>query len=340
MTISISTVTPVYNGAQYLPNLIEELGKLRTVLNQKKGAIEFEDCIFVVNGPVDESAEILEQFSKHYKWVKVITLSKNFGQHPATIVGMLNATGDWVITLDEDLQHHPKHIPALLETATENRADICYAKAINNAHNSFIRDRLSALFKSVMSRILDNPNAKHFNSFRAIRGDIARGVAAVCRHDTYLDVALGWHTDAISIRDVDLYDERNQKSGQSGYSFFGLVRHAKRMIMSSKIKFLRLAMPVGIIAFLTSLFIALYMIVTTALGMNTVAPRGWTTIILLNLSFGGLAIFLLSVILESIGDLMLYTNGKPTYFIVDRSSDPELKQALKKIDISSVYWSR
>ncbi len=332
MAISISTVTPVYNGAKYLPDLVAELGKLRATLEKENSPLKLGESVFVIDEAIDDSEAVIRSLAKKHDWVQVITLSSNFGQHPATIAGMLYTSGDWVVTLDEDLQHHPKYIPSLLASAVEGSADICYAKSPKNTHNSFMRDGMARLFKSMMSRMLNNPHTRDFNSFRAVRGEIARGAASICRHDTYLDIALSWFTKRIQTQDVILYDDRNQNNGQSGYSFFGLVKHAKRMVMSSKIKFLRLAIPLGIIAFLTSMFIAGYMFITALMDLEFAAPRGWTTIILLVLLFGGITLAMLSILLESIGDLVLSTNGKPTFFVVDRSKDDELKEALSKLN--------
>jgi len=332
MTVTISTVTPVFNGSAYLPNLVEELGRLRADLSKAQNILSLAECIFVVDEAVDDSEKTLRALSEKHDWVQVITLSSNFGQHPATIAGMLYTSGDWVITLDEDLQHHPKYIPSLLAKSVEANSDICYAKSANNTHNSFMRDGLARMFKTIMSRTLDNPFTKDFNSFRVIRGEIARGAASVCRHDTYLDIALSWFTKRIVTQGIILYDDRNQNDGRSGYSFIGLVKHAKRMVMSSKIKFLRLAIPIGIIAFMTSMFIAVFMFLSAIMNFDMAAPKGWTTIILLVLSFGGITLAMLSIILESIGDLVLNTNGKPTFFVVDRSKDAELAKALSEID--------
>lgn len=332
MSITISTVTPVYNGSKYLPGLVEALSELRSEISAGDSDLSLGESIFVVDEAVDDSEAVLRSLADANEWVKVITLSSNFGQHPATIAGMLYTSGDWIITLDEDLQHHPKYIPSLLATAVENNSDICYAKSPKNTHNSFMRDGLARLFKFMMSRMLNNPHTKDFNSFRAVRGEIARGAASVCRHDTYLDIALSWFTKRIQTQDVILYDDRNQNDGQSGYSFFGLIRHAKRMVMSSKIKFLRLAIPLGVIAFVTSMFLAAYMVVAALTNIELAAPRGWTTLVLLVLSFGGITLAMLSIILESIGDLVLSTNGKPTFFVVDRSKDEELKKALSNLN--------
>lgn len=333
MAITISTVTPVYNGAKYLPDLIKELGALRESLSANNAGLALAESIFVVDEAVDNSEAVLRELAKEVDWIKVVTLSSNFGQHPATIAGMLYSSGNWVVTMDEDLQHHPKYVLSLLNAAVSENADICYANSSKKVHNSLVRDNTARLFKWMMSKMLNNPHTEKFNSFRAVRGDIARGAASICRHETYLDVALSWFTKRIVTQNVVLYDDRNQQNnGKSGYSFFGLVKHAKRMIMSSKIKILRLAIPVGVIAFMTSLFLGFYMLMAALFNYDIGAPRGWTTTILLLLSFGGITLFMLSLLLESIGDLMLNTNGKPTFFVVDRSGDEELKKALSQIN--------
>ncbi len=336
MAQTISTVTPVYNGSKYLAGLIDALSVLRDDLKSADAALELGESIFVVDDAIDDSETLLRSISATKDWVKVVTLSRNYGQHPATIAGMLHSSGDWIITLDEDLQHHPKYILSMLEKAAKSEADVCYANSADRVHNSFVKDNLARLFKSIMARILNNPHTQKFNSFRAIRGDIARGASSICRHETYLDIALSWFTKRIVTQNVLLIDDRNLNSEESGYSFMGLVRHAKRMVMSSKIKFLRLAIPFGIVAFLTSIVLSIYALASAALNYEAVVHKGWASTILVVLLLGGITILLVSILLESIGDLMLSSNGKPTFFVVDRSKDAELKLALSKLDYESI----
>jgi len=336
MSLTISTVTPVYNGAKYLESLVEALEKLRNELHKANAGLELGESIFVVDDAIDNSEELLRNISSTKDWVKVVTLSRNYGQHPATIAGMLHSSGDWVVTLDEDLQHHPKYILSMLNNAAENHADVCYANSAKRVHNSFIKDNLARFFKSMMARILNNPHTQDFNSFRAIRGEIARGAGSICRHETYLDIALSWFTKRIVKQNVLLVDDRNLNSSDSGYSFMGLVRHAKRMVMSSKIKFLRLAIPFGIIAFLTSIILSIYALASAAMNYDAVVHKGWASTILVVLLLGGMTILLVSILLESVGDLMLSSNGKPTFFVVDRSKDEALKAALNKLDYETI----
>lgn len=329
--VSISTVTPVYNGAQYLPDLVKALSNLKDTLAEAGNDIALVESIFIIDEAIDNSDEVLSMLEKEYDWLHVITLSRNFGQHPATIAGILHTSGDWIVTLDEDLQHNPADIPTLLQTVVQYHSDICYAHATTGTHKSIIKDGLARLFKFVIGKLLNNPNAKHFNSFRLIRGSLARATAAICRHETYFDVALGWFTKRVVTANIKLVDVRNQTTGDSGYSLWGLIRHAKRMIMSSRIKLLRLSIPIGVVAFLISIFISAYALISALLKISTTLNKGWASTILVVLFLGGLSILLISIILESLSDIMLSINGKPTYFVVDRSKDDDLKKALNKI---------
>ena len=108
-------------------------------------------------------------------------------------------------------------------------------------HDSWFQQLfLEGRFRQLAQHLLGGPvvpkNIQYFNSFRIIRGDLARASAAICRHETYYDIALSWFTKRCTNSVLPLVDNRNIGIvGASGYSFWGLVRHAKRMLMSSKL---------------------------------------------------------------------------------------------------------
>ena len=330
--IYLSTITPVYNGAKYLPELVKQLSEFKTQLKDYE-PIKLVESIFVLDSPIDNSAEVLEELNKKYDWVKVITLSKNFGQHPATIAGILHSSGDWLVSLDEDLQHRPKDILKLLAKTVREKADVCYANPKKNTHASIVKDYLARWFKKSITIILGNKNVQYFNSFRLIRGNIGRAAASVCRHETYFDIALSWFTNRVCYVLTDLIDNRNQSNEGSGYTLWGLVRHAKRMLMSSKIKFLRIGIPIGILAFFLSLGLGAYALLSRLMNVSSEIHRGWASTILVILFFSGLISLLIGFTLETVSDLLVNANGKPTYFTIDRSKDEKLKEVLKKIDL-------
>jgi len=329
--ITISTITPIYGGAAYLKDLVRELEEFRNYLIDHNIDIRLVESIFVVDECIDNSREVLYEAAQDRDWVNIIELSTNFGQHPATIAGILHSSGDWVATLDEDLQHRPKYIIRLLKTAIDNGADICYAAAEKNVHKSVVRDALASYFKKITARLLNNKSIPLFNSFRIVRGDIARAASAICRHETYLDIAFCWFTNRICCTKVSMTDLRNQNEGGSGYSLMGLVRHSKRMVMSSKIGLLRIGILVGLIAFTLSLALSAYALYSSVFHHETMLIRGWASTILIILFFSGLICLLLGFILESVSDLVITSNGKPTFFVVDRSKDVQLKEILKNL---------
>jgi glycosyltransferase involved in cell wall biosynthesis len=283
--IALSTVTPVYSGEKYLRTLVEHLDTLRVSLDCADSPLRLIEAIFADDGSIDASAEELRKLQAEYPWVRVVTLSRNFGQHAATVAGLLHSSGDWIVTLDEDLQHHPQHIMPLLRNAITASRDIVYAHPMGDVHRSLFRDLSSKQYKKFLSYLSGNPFVSSFNSFRVIRGSIARAAASVASHETYLDVALGWFTSRVGTLSLPLVDQRYVESGSSGYSVRSLLRHARRLFISSEIKALRLGGVVGLISILASCLLTLYVL----LSMSWRSIQGWSSLMIAITFFGGAA---------------------------------------------------
>ncbi len=258
--ILISTVTPVYCGGRFLKDLVSELEKVKNKWEEEGYPFVLAESIFVDDDSIDNSSAVLAELEQKYSWVHVLSLSKNFGQHPATEAGILHSSGDWVITLDEDLQHPPEKFTLLLKTAMENDSDIVYASPKKSVHGSFYRDASSRLSKWFIGLITGNPFVKDFNSFRLVRGNIARGVAVICGCNLYLDLALCWFTKKISSITLDIEDKRYKENQHSGYSFRKLVGHWRRLFLSSQIRIFRLGALMGILAMLVAIFGGIFII--------------------------------------------------------------------------------
>jgi len=316
--IQLSTVTPVYRGASYLEQLVERLHQVRASFAAESREVRLCEAIFVIDGATDNSLEILRRLESKYAWVKVIELSRNFGQHPATMAGILSSTGDWVATLDEDLQHRPEELEAMLRHAATNSLDIVFAKPVTAVHSSYFRDQSSGLLKKAIYRMSGNPHVNKFNSFRMMRGSICRAAASVASHDTYFDVALCWLTDRIDTFELVAEDERYATHGKSGYSFFGLLRHAKRLLITSNLKLLRLGTAIGFLSLVTSVTLGVGVLCLKIFSPESIQSLGWTSLSLMVLFFGGLISFLLGVALEYISHILIHSMGKPPFLIVER----------------------
>ena len=319
--LKISTITPVYSGSEYLESLVQQLDALRTRWIENNAPVELSEAIFVDDAAIDNSLNVLDALSEKYPWILVLSLSRNFGQHPATEAGILYSSGDWVVTLDEDLQHPPELIESLLLKAVTDGCDIVYANPKEAVHQNLVRDIGSRLYKRMMTRLTGIKTLPYINSFRLIRGTIARASSSVCSHDTYLDIALCWFTQRIGFVRADLKDDRHIANGKSGYNLRKLLSHARRMIFSTQTKALRIGGLMGLLTFIPSLVFGSYIFLNAFFGWVDTEIKGWASLIVIVLFLGGMSLLLISIMIEYISIILLHTQGKPTFFVVDRSTD-------------------
>jgi glycosyltransferase involved in cell wall biosynthesis len=319
--ISLATVTPVYSGESYLELLVKELDKIRIKWLADKSPIALVEAIFVIDDAVDGSAEILEELARNHSWVTVIYLSRNYGQHPATLCGILHSSSDWVVTLDEDLQHSPNQIEALFKKVAEKHCDIVYAQPHKTVHENIIRDLGSRFYKMMIAKLTGESNVRFFNSFRLIRGSVARAASKVSSHDTYLDVALSWFSRRVACVEMSLKDERVIQGGKSGYSLKKLLSHARRMIVTTQVKALRIGAAIGLISIMISIFYGCYLLFARFFFDSIPGTRGWRSLMIAILFFGGITTFLLGILIEYFSTDHLHIQGKPAFFIVDRTKD-------------------
>lgn len=325
--VKVSVVVPVYAGEAYLERLIEEVEKVRCDWEDQSAPFEMCELIMVNDAASDGSADVLVRLAANRPWMVILTLSRNFGQHAATIAGILHSSGDWVVTLDEDMQHPPSRIEKLLRTGVTTQADIVYARPTTAVvHGKAWRDGSSRYFKRVMEWLSGNPTLRLVNSFRLMRGEIARATASVCSHNTYFDIALFWFTQRIESTSIDLHDERFAATGKSSYNFSSLVNHAQKMFFSSQLRFLALGMWIGLGLFAFSILSALYFTLVRLIAPDAIGVEGWTSLFVVLTMSAGLLAAMLGLCLQYLATLVLKAHGRPTFFTIDRSSDLKLKE--------------
>ena len=325
----ISVVVPVYSGADHLVALSQALAVERDRWDTEGAPFALGEVIFVDDASIDSSSDVLQELDQRYAWVRVVTLARNFGQHPATIAGILHTSGDWIVTLDEDLQHDPAEIETLLEIAADTSADIVYARPQGSVHGGY-RDVASRLYKRLMVALTRNNEVASFNSFRLVRGPIARAAASVSGHETYYDIALGWFTDRFQSVELQMTDSRYANSASSGYSFFKLLGHARRLVISSQAKALRSTALFGLLGVIVAMVFAVRALIIQTLDSSQL--EGWTSLFVAILFFGGITSLILTVILEYLTNMVLHLQGKPTFFAIDRSGDAALVEWFRNRD--------
>ncbi|WP_241978946.1 MULTISPECIES: glycosyltransferase [unclassified Cryobacterium] len=311
----ISVVIPVYQGEQTLPALIAELQFLTNVTNSPDGYgyLVREVLLVCDNGP-DESPRIMRELSDQYDFVRPIWLSRNYGQHAATLAGMASSGSEWIVTLDEDGQHDPAEIGGLLDTAMREQASVVYAKPTNPAPHGYLRNSASSGAKWLLTKLFTGSNAPDYQSYRLILGNIGRSVAAYSGSGVYLDVAMGWVAGKVVTSPVRLRGEGDRRSG---YSARRLFSHFWSMILSSGTRALRFVSILGVAIGLIGA--ALAMVIGLSRLFGNVVPEGWASTIVIVLLSSGAVLFSLGVIAEYIGVNVNMAMGKPPYLI---TTDP------------------
>jgi glycosyltransferase involved in cell wall biosynthesis len=332
--VSLSFVVPVYSGASYLPELVKQIHEAVAGMVARGVQVELREICLVDDAAIDNSSDLVDELALTHPKVRAIHLSRNFGQHPATIAGISVTTGDWVVTLDEDLQHRPAAVEQLLRHAISTGSDLVYATAEGAVHHSALRDWGSRGYKYFMQWISGNPAIRIFNSFRLIRGDIARAAARSCGHDTYFDIALSWFTQRVSGYTMPMRDDRYIATGKSGYRFSKLVSHARRMMMSSGAKSLRLSGLLGLAISVCSILAGLALTLVQLAHPGFVEVRGWVSTVVIVTFLSGVIMLMLGVVLEYLSMLVLSAHGKPLFFVIDRSKDAALLESFERPPVS------
>lgn len=312
----ISVVVPVYRGERTLPALVTEIIKPATLQVSAQGhQYQITEIVLVYDNGPDRSDQTMRDLAHHYDTVRPVWLSRNYGQHAATLAGMASSGGDWIVTLDEDGQHDPRFIGDMLDVAMREQVMLVYAEPTNPPPHGTLRNMSSRAAKWVFGTFLAGGTVASFQSYRLMLGEVGRSVAAYAGAGVYLDVALGWVAGTVGHCPIEL---RAEGERPSGYSFRRLLSHFWRLVLSSGTRGLRVVSGTGVVVGLLGLLLAV--LVVAARLTNAIDVEGWASVIVVVLLGVGAILFSLGMIAEYVGVAVNMAMGKPPYLIV---GDPE-----------------
>lgn len=308
---SVSVVIPVYQGEKTISNLVNELADYVAPSTSPAGIkYVISEVLLVHDSGPDNSAKIINDLSTNHEWVRPVWLSRNFGQHAATLAGMSASVSDWIVTLDEDGQHDPKEIATLLDTAVAENSQLVYGKFAGGALHSWWRNFFSSLAKWFYTKLLSPQDGEFFSSFRLMTGEIGRSVGAYAGSGIYLDVALTWVVDRSVACEIA---PRVEYPRQTGFTFRRLLGHFLRLVLSSGTRPLRLVSLIGFSSFFVGVFYAAYALYGKFAHGYPV--EGWTTVIIFVSMGSGAILFSLGILAEYLGVVVRNAIGRPLYLI-------------------------
>lgn len=302
-----SIVIPAFNAANCIEKLYSEL---KTYFNSINETFE---VIIVDDASKDNTWEVLKELKKNHSNIKAIRFSKNFGQHPATLCGFSFAKGDFVITMDDDLEVHPSEISKLIDAYNKSQCDVIYGE-YRKLNQPFFRGILSDFYK--MGSKIEGKNKGKGSSFRLIKADLALKLASSHRHFAFIDELLLWYTDKMYFIHVNANKDYIKRKR---YSLPGLFKLTGEVVMFSSTVPLRFVTRIGSTLAIVNFLIGLFYLLKKLL-FKTPAP-GFTSIIVSVLFSTGLIVLSIGVVAQYISKILKDVNNKPSYYISESLAD-------------------
>ncbi len=299
----LSVVVPVYNSAKIVPELVSSLCSVLPTCDRP-----FE-IILVNDASSDDSWEqIAAQCRAFSDVVRGVNLSRNFGQHNATLCGIRLARFDVTITMDDDFQHPPEEIPKLLRRLDRGDADVVYGVPAVRRH-SRMRNFLTRLTKQTAARLTGLERVETQSPFRAFYTQLRDAFAGYMGPDVLLDVLLGWGTSRFATVPVEHAARRH---GRSNYNAARLFNMAILTLTAYSTVPLRLASWIGLT--LTVFGVAVFGYVVAIRVLFGSVP-GFPFLASLIAIFGGAQLFALGLFGEYLTRVFNHALGRPTYVI-------------------------
>ena len=305
MTPTLSIVVPLYNSAETLPRLLAELSALEIA-----GGHE----IILVNDGSRDATEAVAHRTLPTVTVPVtfLSLSRNFGEHNAVLAGLRASTGDFVITMDDDLQNPPSEVQKLLLVAQREKRDIVYSVYESKQHPGW-RNLGSWFTNFIANWAIDKPKGLYLSSFRCLSRFLVDEVAKSSNPRPYIDGLIFQVTQNVGIVSVR---HEARAGGTSGYTLRGLLRLWTSMLVNASVMPLRIATLMGIALSLVGFFSFIAVLINHFFHRE---PLGWGSLMAALLIFSGAQLLLLGVVGEYVGRTYLRVSDKPQSVVRSRT---------------------
>jgi glycosyltransferase involved in cell wall biosynthesis len=304
----ISFVIPVFRSADSLTELFERISAVAL-----ENSWEFE-VIFVEDCGGDNSWYVIQRLASESPKIRGFQMSRNYGQHNALLCGIREASGDIIVTLDDDLQHPPEELPRLVSKLSDE-SDVVYGPPKNEQHG-LLRDLASQITKLALEGAMGATSARQVSAFRAFKTSLRDAFSEYRSPTVNIDVLLTWSTTKFSAVRVC---HAPRKHGKSGYTPRSLIAHALNMMTGFSTLPLQLASLIGFAFSIFGLSVLVY-----ALGgwflKGSVVP-GFAFLASIIAVFSGAQLLALGIIGEYLSRMYLRTMEHPTYNVAKRTSE-------------------
>lgn len=302
----LSVVVPVFDEQEVLPLLV---ARLRPVLDglMTSGFVSDYEVLAVDDGSHDDSVNVLSELGRDWPQLHVVELRRNSGQQLAIAAGLRLAQGDWVATMDADLQDPPELLPDMLDAAHHKRVDVVYTCHADRASDGRIKKAAASAYYRLVRRVAGVPIEPHVGDFRLMSRTVVRALNALPERHRVHRLLLPW----LGFDSVTLQHTREKRpAGRTHYSVPRLIKVTADSVVSFTTAPLRYATLLGIGTGVISLFLAAGAVVARIAGL---AIPGWASLAVMVTFLGGVQLICTGILGEYIGRVFIEVQQRPAY---------------------------
>jgi undecaprenyl-phosphate 4-deoxy-4-formamido-L-arabinose transferase len=299
----LSIVIPVYRSEDCLAELMR-------VITQTLAPYDWDYEVILVNDfSPDRSWQVIESLCHRYPHLVGVDLRRNFGQDNAILTGLRLSRGRYVAIMDDDLQHDPKYLPALMEKAAEDGADVAYAD-FEKKQQRLWKNMGSWINGKIADRVLWKPKDVYLSPYKVIVREVVDLICNYSGPKPYIDGLLfqaTWRMTSIPV------EHRSRYAGQSTYSVWKSLEVSARLIFSFSVKPVRLVTWCGLVMALLAVFAATGITLYRLLLPQDfpAAAVGWSSLMVVFLLLSGIQMTCLGILGEYAGRAYLLVNRHP-----------------------------
>lgn len=319
----LSVVLPAYNEQEVLPLTLERFTAMRAPLAELGLDLEL---VFVNDGSVDRTAELLERFARDGDGIRAVNLTRNFGHQAAVSAGLSVAQGDAVAVMDCDLQDPPELLPMLVERW---RSGYHVVYGVRKKRKEWFGKRFAYwLFYRILAHISDLDIPLDSGDFCLMDRSVIELLDQLPERQRFVRGLRTW----VGLRQTGVeYERPARAAGEPAYTMRALVKLAMDGLVSFSSVPLRLVTRLGLLSALFAILMGAWVVWSVFTGHPT--PRGWASLACLVLMMAAVQLISLGIIGEYLARVFLEVKRRPTYLI---ASVIERGGQMKRVD--STRW--
>ena len=314
----LSVVVPAYNEQDAVPLFYEEIMKTAKIMAEKWDGLETE-VVFIDDGSSDDTLKTIKELREKDKRVRFVSFSRNFGKEAALYAGLKNAKGDYIVTMDADLQDPPSLLPDLFSAIKEEGYDSAATRRVSRKGEPPIRSFFARCFYKLINKVSNADIVDGARDYRIMTRKMADAVLSMGEYNRFTKGIYGWigfNTKWFEYENVE------RAAGETKWSFFKLFRYAVDGIVGFSTVPLSMATYFGIfMAFMAFVFIIFIIVKKLVFGDPT---SGWSSLVCILLLLSGIQMFCLGILGQYLSKTYLETKKRPIY-IAAESSEEERK---------------